>query len=178
MAYFDVLPSGDGIKFEGTWSNYPFFKSGLCETQNSQLSEKKKLGDHSVGFSMTLRELLFPVAGVVAVSSIEYGLFLLKPDYDAMAEVVADFNGMRDPYLGELIADLCIAASIFAFSQAVPAFCAARQVKVNMFFLFNAGAQWRMRSVLSADEGAQCPPSEERQTCKLELDPDTGIILD
>ncbi len=45
VAYFDVFPSSDSPQFNGTWSNYPFFESG-----------------------------------VVAVSHIEEGLFLLKPD--------------------------------------------------------------------------------------------------
>ena len=39
--------------------------------------------------------------GVVAVSSMEYGLFLLKPDFEAMATAVADNAGLRDPYEGE-----------------------------------------------------------------------------
>jgi choice-of-anchor B domain-containing protein len=28
IAYFDVYPSGDRAEFNGTWANYPFFKSG------------------------------------------------------------------------------------------------------------------------------------------------------
>jgi choice-of-anchor B domain-containing protein len=28
IAYFDVYPSGDQADFNGTWANYPFFKSG------------------------------------------------------------------------------------------------------------------------------------------------------
>jgi len=44
MAYFDVYPSSNAAAFNGTWSNYPFFASG-----------------------------------VVAVSHIEQGVFLLKP---------------------------------------------------------------------------------------------------
>ena len=41
-----------------------------------------------------------------------------------------------------------------------------------------AGAQWRMRSVMEAEPGAQCPSSEERRACKVEYDPVTGVILD
>jgi choice-of-anchor B domain-containing protein len=28
-AYFDTYPQDDGGGFRGTWSNYPYFKSGL-----------------------------------------------------------------------------------------------------------------------------------------------------
>ena len=41
-----------------------------------------------------------------------------------------------------------------------------------------AGAQWRMRTVMEAEPGAQCPSSEERRACKVEYDPVTGVILD
>lgn len=44
VAYFDTQPDSDQATFQGTWSNYPFFKSGL-----------------------------------VAVSDIEDGLFILRP---------------------------------------------------------------------------------------------------
>jgi choice-of-anchor B domain-containing protein len=46
VAYFDVYPSSDAAAFNGSWSNYPYFPSG-----------------------------------VVAVSHIENGLFLLKPRF-------------------------------------------------------------------------------------------------
>jgi len=50
VAYFDVLPTNRaGAQFEGTWSNYPYFKSGN-----------------------------------VIVSSIEYGLFVVKPNQAAI----------------------------------------------------------------------------------------------
>ncbi|WP_148898873.1 choice-of-anchor B family protein [Fodinibius salinus] len=29
VAYFDTYPAGDGPNFDGAWSNYPFFESGL-----------------------------------------------------------------------------------------------------------------------------------------------------
>jgi len=45
-AYFDVFPGSNSAQFNGAWSNYPYFDSG-----------------------------------VVAVSHIEDGLFLLKPDF-------------------------------------------------------------------------------------------------
>jgi choice-of-anchor B domain-containing protein len=47
VAYFDCLPSRTSVSFSGTWSNYPYFKSGI-----------------------------------VAIDSINYGLFLVKPHYD------------------------------------------------------------------------------------------------
>ena len=47
IGYFDTYPQNDDPKFEGTWSNYPFFESG-----------------------------------VVAVSDIASGLFLVKPRYE------------------------------------------------------------------------------------------------
>jgi choice-of-anchor B domain-containing protein len=28
IAYFDIYPSGDSPDFNGTWANYPFFRSG------------------------------------------------------------------------------------------------------------------------------------------------------
>jgi len=50
VAYFDCLPTAaKSAEFEGTWSNYPYFKSGN-----------------------------------IIVSSIEYGLFVVRPDYEAM----------------------------------------------------------------------------------------------
>jgi len=50
VAYFDVLPrDGYRTSFDGTWSNYPYFESG-----------------------------------VVAVSSTEYGLFLVMPRYEIL----------------------------------------------------------------------------------------------
>ena len=29
VAYFDTYPADDGVRFEGAWSNYPFFESGV-----------------------------------------------------------------------------------------------------------------------------------------------------
>jgi hypothetical protein len=30
VGFFDTVPFGDdGIRFDGTWSNYPFFESGI-----------------------------------------------------------------------------------------------------------------------------------------------------
>ena len=29
VAYFDTYPEDDGVRFEGAWSNYPFFESGV-----------------------------------------------------------------------------------------------------------------------------------------------------
>jgi len=56
VAYFDVLPTNsDTPQFEGTWSNYPYFKS-----RN------------------------------VIVSSIEYGLFVVRPNQAAIAEAVKE----------------------------------------------------------------------------------------
>ncbi len=51
LGYFDTQPSGDVARFDGTWSNYPFFASG-----------------------------------VVAVSDISRGLYLLRPQFGATAE--------------------------------------------------------------------------------------------
>ena len=53
VAYFDVYPSSTTAKFQGSWSNYPYFKSGN-----------------------------------VVISSIEYGLFVVRPEMNAIeAEV-------------------------------------------------------------------------------------------
>lgn len=52
VAFFDVHPENDTAEFFGTWSNYPYFESG-----------------------------------VVAVSSIERGLFLLKPTSPGMKDL-------------------------------------------------------------------------------------------
>ena len=62
MAYFDVFPSGDEAQFNGTWSNYPYFPSG-----------------------------------VIAVSHIEEGLFLVKLSdnieaYGCMDETACNFD--------------------------------------------------------------------------------------
>jgi len=54
VAYFDCLPnSSPRAVFEGSWSNYPYFKSGN-----------------------------------VILSSIEYGLYTVRPNYDAITEAV------------------------------------------------------------------------------------------
>ena len=55
VAFFDIYPEDDGPHFNGTWSNYPFFPSG-----------------------------------VIAVSSIEGGVFLVKPNLQSGCP--ADFN--------------------------------------------------------------------------------------
>jgi len=55
VAYFDLYPSSDAANFNGTWSNYPYFPSG-----------------------------------VVAVSHIEDGLFLLMPNMSNFQLSVAD----------------------------------------------------------------------------------------
>jgi len=58
VAYFDVLPKPDyDTSFEGSWSNYPYFKSGN-----------------------------------VAVSSIEYGLFMVRPNYSQIKADIAAGN--------------------------------------------------------------------------------------
>lgn len=68
VAYFDVLPTNRaGAQFEGTWSNYPYFKSGN-----------------------------------VIVSSIEYGLFVVRPDQAAISkaskaeEIYMEHTRVRD----------------------------------------------------------------------------------
>lgn len=54
VAYFDCLPtSSKSAEFEGTWSNYPYFKSGN-----------------------------------IIVSSIEYGLYVVRPNYEAIDAAV------------------------------------------------------------------------------------------
>lgn len=34
IAYFDTYPQGDGASFSGTWSNYPYFESGVIAVSN------------------------------------------------------------------------------------------------------------------------------------------------
>lgn len=67
--YFDTYPANDGVSFFGTWSNYPFFDSG-----------------------------------VIAVSDITNGLFLLEVDYSSSYVVheLEDFEGCteKEIYLG------------------------------------------------------------------------------
>jgi choice-of-anchor B domain-containing protein len=61
VAFFDVYPVDDNPAFNGTWSNYPFFKSG-----------------------------------VVAVSGIEQGLFLLRPTMNSTApHLLTEWNSTR-----------------------------------------------------------------------------------
>jgi choice-of-anchor B domain-containing protein len=62
VGYFDVYPVDDNPAFNGTWSNYPFFKSG-----------------------------------VVAVSGIEQGLFVLRPmtNFVAMPQLLTEWNSNR-----------------------------------------------------------------------------------
>ena len=55
VAFFDIYPDNDDAHFNGTWSNYPFFPSG-----------------------------------VVAVSSIEGGIFFVQPSLESGCP--ADFN--------------------------------------------------------------------------------------
>jgi len=61
VAYFDIYPANDNPQFNGTWSNYPYFESG-----------------------------------VVAVSHIEDGLFLLQPNV-RLFYADTDEDGFGDP---------------------------------------------------------------------------------
>jgi choice-of-anchor B domain-containing protein len=62
VAYFDIYPVDDNPAFNGTWSNYPYFKSG-----------------------------------VVAVSGIEQGLFVLRPTMNSVAapQLLTEWNSTR-----------------------------------------------------------------------------------
>jgi hypothetical protein len=62
VGYFDIYPIDDNPAFNGTWSNYPFFKSG-----------------------------------VVAVSGIEQGLFILRPktNFDPTPQLLTEWNSTR-----------------------------------------------------------------------------------
>ncbi|HLL70251.1 MAG TPA: choice-of-anchor B family protein [Pyrinomonadaceae bacterium] len=62
VGYFDIYPVDDLPAFNGTWSNYPFFKSG-----------------------------------VVAVSGIEQGLFLLRPrtNFVSTPQLLTEWNSTR-----------------------------------------------------------------------------------
>lgn len=62
VGYFDVYPADDNPAFNGTWSNYPFFKSG-----------------------------------VVIVSGIEQGLFVLRPrtNLDPTPQLLTEWNSTR-----------------------------------------------------------------------------------
>ncbi|HEY9402297.1 MAG TPA: choice-of-anchor B family protein [Pyrinomonadaceae bacterium] len=62
VGYFDVYPLDDLPNFNGTWSNYPFFKSG-----------------------------------VVAVSGIEQGLFMLRPrtNFVSTPQLLTEWNSTR-----------------------------------------------------------------------------------
>jgi choice-of-anchor B domain-containing protein len=62
VGYFDVYPADDLPNFNGTWSNYPFFKSG-----------------------------------VVIVSGIEQGLFMLRPktDFAQTPQLLTEWNSTR-----------------------------------------------------------------------------------
>lgn len=68
VAYFDLYPQSDSPQFNGTWSNYPFFPSG-----------------------------------VVAVSHIEEGLFILKPTIEPLAGCPGDFNMDGDVTVADLL---------------------------------------------------------------------------
>jgi choice-of-anchor B domain-containing protein len=62
VGYFDVYPADDLPNFNGTWSNYPYFKSG-----------------------------------VVAVSGIEQGLFILRPrtNFVSTPQLLTEWNSTR-----------------------------------------------------------------------------------
>jgi hypothetical protein len=62
VGYFDVYPVDDNAAFNGTWSNYPFFKSG-----------------------------------VVIVSGIEQGLFVLRPQTNLVStpQLITEWNSTR-----------------------------------------------------------------------------------
>ena len=63
IGYFDLYPSSDAAQFNGTWSNYPYFASGI-----------------------------------VAVSHIEEGLFLLKPNFFTVS-TTADLVCYNEPVI-------------------------------------------------------------------------------
>jgi len=68
VGYFDLYPQSDSPQFNGTWSNYPFFPSG-----------------------------------VVAVSHIEEGLFLLLSTIEPVAGCTGDFNMDGDVTVADLL---------------------------------------------------------------------------
>ena len=74
VAYFDIYPDNDDAQFNGTWSNYPYFPSG-----------------------------------VVAVSSIEGGIFFVQPNIVNESGCPADFNA--DQVIS--VADLLLLISDF-----------------------------------------------------------------
>ncbi|MAO46093.1 MAG: regulator [Crocinitomicaceae bacterium] len=74
VAYFDIYPDNDDAQFNGTWSNYPYFPSG-----------------------------------VVAVSSIEGGIFFVQPNIVNEPGCPADFNS--DQVIS--VADLLLLISNF-----------------------------------------------------------------
>ena len=84
IGYFDLYPSSDAAQFNGTWSNYPYFSSG-----------------------------------VVAVSHIEEGLFLLKPNFFTVS-TAADLFCNNETVTINLVNGAATASSTYSVSG-VPA---------------------------------------------------------
>ena len=84
IGYFDLYPSSDAAQFNGTWSNYPYFSSG-----------------------------------VVAVSHIEEGLFLLKPNFFTVS-TAADLVCYNETVTITLVNGAATASSTYSVSG-VPA---------------------------------------------------------
>ena len=84
VGFFDLYPSSDAASFNGTWSNYPYFSSG-----------------------------------VVAVSHIEEGLFLLKPNFFTVS-TAADLVCYNETVTITLVNGAATASSTYSVSG-VPA---------------------------------------------------------
>lgn len=70
IAYFDVYPSSNSAQFNGSWSNYPYFASG-----------------------------------VVAVSHMEEGLFLLQPNFLSASAQLQNYCYNEDPVIDVTVAE-------------------------------------------------------------------------
>ena len=84
IGYFDLYPSSDAAQFNGTWSNYPYFSSG-----------------------------------VVAVSHIEEGLFLLKPNFFTVS-TAADLVCYNETVTITLVNGAATASARTAFLVCLP----------------------------------------------------------
>ena len=96
VAYFDVYPDRTTANFGGSWSNYPYYNSGECQPQALRTHVRvltQRLCRRADVNANT--RLVLCVTGAVAVTSIEYGLFMLRVNLPSDTPTRATSHGQQ-----------------------------------------------------------------------------------
>ena len=92
VGYFDTVPESDSANFNGLWSNYPFFESGIVIGSDTSKGlfvwrARQQLLDYA--FPDGLPELIEPTGGIVRVE-------ITERESDALVEGTAKLNWSAD----------------------------------------------------------------------------------